>query len=486
MRQVLGLLLFITAFCFSGVRAYELSSMKVESALNEPLLAEIELIGAEQQTDTPVIVDLASKLDFMRHRVKRNYYVSDLKTTVTEDSQGQAIIRVQSHEPMISPSVEFLVMLLSEKGKTFGKYKFVLPQFRPVSNPPVMVANRVSEEFKKRRLLARKSKSIKNKPKFGQPSTRLFSSVSSNEKNRRHLVDSVTHSADADKEKKQVVAETTRKDMSYSKIAPTTLIVKTKQNSMIPGQTDLEGIQRSNHSALHRLPSRRLLAHFDGPSKVTTQAMVAKHIDKKSKAAAPHEVKIAKIVKKKPENSVYKVRPGDSISRIAMLIKPRYPSSSWQDLMRDLVKLNPDAFINKDINRLKVSVSLKLPQGPLKVDESQTVNPNKNAQASSAPNDSKVLKHRDLMTKTAQNPLNNFVENLEHEMSHKRYRKKGLSVLSTNSTEFDEQSGVDLIEAEAIASPKNEYSYKTISIINVHTKNSDTYKPQGFFSGAVL
>ncbi len=58
----------------------------------------------------------------------------------------------------------------------------------------------------------------------------------------------------------------------------------------------------------------------------------------------------------------YQVKAGQSISRIAMELVSMYPDiSSWRTLMKRLAALNPDAFINGDINKLRADAQLKLP-----------------------------------------------------------------------------------------------------------------------------
>ncbi|WP_419534078.1 LysM peptidoglycan-binding domain-containing protein [Endozoicomonas sp.] len=58
----------------------------------------------------------------------------------------------------------------------------------------------------------------------------------------------------------------------------------------------------------------------------------------------------------------YQVNPGRTISQIAMELLPKYPEvSNWQQLMEQLVAINPDAFVDGDINQLKSNALLNLP-----------------------------------------------------------------------------------------------------------------------------
>ena len=60
--------------------------------------------------------------------------------------------------------------------------------------------------------------------------------------------------------------------------------------------------------------------------------------------------------------SQYRVSSGESISSIAMKLLANYPEAGrWQTVMKRLVAMNPDVFINGDINRLPVNAVLALP-----------------------------------------------------------------------------------------------------------------------------
>ncbi|MGB1272398.1 MAG: hypothetical protein ACPG5T_10005, partial [Endozoicomonas sp.] len=63
-----------------------------------------------------------------------------------------------------------------------------------------------------------------------------------------------------------------------------------------------------------------------------------------------------------PSNHFYVVREGDCLSKIAYEIMPDFPEmGGWRGLMAQLVKLNPQAFINGDIDLLRADAKLRLP-----------------------------------------------------------------------------------------------------------------------------
>lgn len=82
----------------------------------------------------------------------------------------------------------------------------------------------------------------------------------------------------------------------------------------------------------------------------------------KSQRISPQKYQHKEVVIERSGN-MYRVLSGSSISQIAMELLPQYPAvSTWQKLMEQLVAINPDAFVDGDINRLKSDVLLNLPE----------------------------------------------------------------------------------------------------------------------------
>uniref|UniRef100_UPI002147823C type IV pilus assembly protein FimV n=1 Tax=Endozoicomonas sp. YOMI1 TaxID=2828739 RepID=UPI002147823C len=95
----------------------------------------------------------------------------------------------------------------------------------------------------------------------------------------------------------------------------------------------------------------------------------------------------------------YRVKAGQSISGIAMELLPRYPEvANWRTLMNRLASLNPEAFINGDINKLRVNAQLQLPGSIQKNDQvigkkSWAPNVKTSATAQLKPSDKTVVAH---------------------------------------------------------------------------------------------
>ncbi|MDD7804357.1 MAG: hypothetical protein PUP46_02055 [Endozoicomonas sp. (ex Botrylloides leachii)] len=157
----LWLLLIINSYLIPVSFAYEIGELKVLSAVNEPFEGRISLYNHSEESKLPIIVDIASKVEYMRHKVKRNYYVADLKVSIEKDALDTSYLRVHSREPIRARSLEFLIMMITSKEESFAKYRFVLPQI--ANGDIVMVPNQLLPREKQ--VLFAKAFSDKDKTK---------------------------------------------------------------------------------------------------------------------------------------------------------------------------------------------------------------------------------------------------------------------------------------------------------------------------------
>lgn len=111
------------------VFAFGLGDIEINSALNQPMDAEIELVGINAATIDEVQVELANQQMFEKVGVPRPYILTRLKFTPTI-SNGKPVIRVTSTDSIREPFLTFLVDLRWAKGKLLREYTVLL-------DPPV-------------------------------------------------------------------------------------------------------------------------------------------------------------------------------------------------------------------------------------------------------------------------------------------------------------------------------------------------------------
>ncbi|WP_313089474.1 FimV/HubP family polar landmark protein [Pseudomonas sp.] len=122
-----------TALTSEMAYALGLGEVKLKSALNQPLVAEIELLDAKNLAPGEVVPVLASAEDFNRAGVDRQYFLTDLTFTPVLRPDGKSVIRVSSTKPVREPYLNFLIEVLWPSGRLLREYTLLLdpPQYSP-------------------------------------------------------------------------------------------------------------------------------------------------------------------------------------------------------------------------------------------------------------------------------------------------------------------------------------------------------------------
>jgi pilus assembly protein FimV len=136
-RRLNRLWLLPALFLASDIWALGLGDIRLSSALNEPLRAEIELLSATPDELTNITVQLASAETFARYGIDRPLYLTRLQFEVSKSGRSDGnIIRIRSVDPIREPFLTFLVEASWSRGRLLREYTVLLdpPTFAP---PPV-------------------------------------------------------------------------------------------------------------------------------------------------------------------------------------------------------------------------------------------------------------------------------------------------------------------------------------------------------------
>ena len=125
-RLLLGLLLALPSLA----QAIGLGDIHLSSALNQPLNADIELLGATPEELTQLHTGLASSEIFARYGLERPALLAGFAFKVTKDSAGRNLLTINSGESVSEPFVTFLVELSWPRGHLIREYTILL-------DPPV-------------------------------------------------------------------------------------------------------------------------------------------------------------------------------------------------------------------------------------------------------------------------------------------------------------------------------------------------------------
>jgi pilus assembly protein FimV len=128
---LLGALLSPTALYALG-----LGELKLNSALNQPFDAEIELIAPTSDELAELKVALANNEAFARYGLDRPAFLSNFDFSVTRNRDGRSAIKVTSSSSVTEPFVTLLVEVVSGRGRLLREYTVLLDPPVELPNPP--------------------------------------------------------------------------------------------------------------------------------------------------------------------------------------------------------------------------------------------------------------------------------------------------------------------------------------------------------------
>ena len=140
-------LVWMMALTMPGAaQALGLGDIHVDSALNERLAAEIDIVGATPLELADLKAALANRETFARFGADRPAFVASTTFKVTQDSQGRPVLSLRSTESFTEPVVNILVDLNWRTGQLVRQYTLLLDPAgfsvapTPAASAPVIAA----------------------------------------------------------------------------------------------------------------------------------------------------------------------------------------------------------------------------------------------------------------------------------------------------------------------------------------------------------
>ena len=135
MSRRLSRISLVLVLMLSGeVWALGLGDITMNSALNEPLDARIELLSATPEELDNLTIALASADTFSRYGIDRPFYLNDMQFSVVRSGRVDGnYVLVTSLSPMAEPFLTFLVEASWSRGRLLREYTVFLdpPTFAP-------------------------------------------------------------------------------------------------------------------------------------------------------------------------------------------------------------------------------------------------------------------------------------------------------------------------------------------------------------------
>ena len=123
--KISGLLSALLLAC-GGTHAAGLGKLSVQSALGQPLRAEIELLSVTKEELPGISARLASQELFRQARIDRSGALGALEFDVAQRANGQPVIRISSSTPMADPFLDMLIELNWSTGRIIREYTILL------------------------------------------------------------------------------------------------------------------------------------------------------------------------------------------------------------------------------------------------------------------------------------------------------------------------------------------------------------------------
>jgi pilus assembly protein FimV len=134
--MLLAGLLSLSSLWSNSSWALGLGEIHLNSALNEPMNAEIDLIAATPDELTALRATLAPRDAFTRYGIDRPPFLSTLTFKVAKSKDGRDVLQVRSTDAIPEPFVTFLVEVNWARGRLMREYTVLLdpPVYTPGEN----------------------------------------------------------------------------------------------------------------------------------------------------------------------------------------------------------------------------------------------------------------------------------------------------------------------------------------------------------------
>lgn len=122
-----------TATASIPVSALGLGEIRMQSFLNEPLRAEVELLDMRELVADDIRIRLAGSEDFDRLGVERSYFLTGIQFEVRVDSATRrGVIRLSTEESVLEPYLDFIIEARWPSGRLLREYTVLVdpPVFR--------------------------------------------------------------------------------------------------------------------------------------------------------------------------------------------------------------------------------------------------------------------------------------------------------------------------------------------------------------------
>jgi pilus assembly protein FimV len=132
-RRIAAVIFSLGCLHTSAVSALGLGELTLDSFLNEPFKAKVDLLNMDGLSEHQVRIRLATSDDFDRLGVDRAYFLTSLTFEIKVDDDGKGQILLRSEGPVLEPYLDFILEARWPTGRLLREYTVLV-------DPPVFQA----------------------------------------------------------------------------------------------------------------------------------------------------------------------------------------------------------------------------------------------------------------------------------------------------------------------------------------------------------
>lgn len=129
-RKIAAVVFSLGCVHASSLMALGLGELTLDSFLNEPLEAKVDLLNTGSLHEDQIRIRLATTDDFKKMGIDRAYFLTGITFTVDLNDNGQARIVLTSEEPVLEPYLDFIIEARWPSGRLLREYTVLV-------DPPV-------------------------------------------------------------------------------------------------------------------------------------------------------------------------------------------------------------------------------------------------------------------------------------------------------------------------------------------------------------
>ena len=355
MRRASAIVTAICCLLSSQASALGLGSFILESALNQPLRARIEIVDLGEVSPADVVMQLASQEDFRRFNLERAGFFSDVDITVENTSQGLFMV-LTSNQAVREPYLSFILDTRWPNGRILSEHTVLLDL--PVYSDGRSVAEPINQPV---------SPAVGNAPSIeaaaaAEVSAPIQETVTASDSAPIQIGQEVELAVESQEANASLVTGS-QDALAAAETA------EAEQSQALESEPDPESIIDSQDAADQSDANSEIAVASETEATETeatgvdTSQPLESEVAPESEETTEQELVVTRqniITDTEGVTESIEVSPQDTLWEIAMRVRPA-DSASIQQTMLAIQRLNPEAFVDGNINRLRAGETLQIP-----------------------------------------------------------------------------------------------------------------------------